>query len=73
MAALLLGWIAEGTGDDPSRIHPGIQQIDGLALAGAVDAGEHDDDRKTRLPRELALHVEQLGAEHGHERLVFRF
>ncbi len=66
---LLVGRLAERLRDDPPRVHPRVQQVDGLALAGAVHAREHDDDGERRRRAQLALHLEQLAEEHRLTRL----
>ena len=40
-----------GSRQEPARIHPLVQQVDGLALAGAVYAAKEDDDRRSRDSR----------------------
>ena len=49
--ALLVRRLPEGARHDPARIHPLVEQVDALALAGAVDAAEQDDDRRPGAPR----------------------
>ena len=44
-------------------IHPLIEQIDGLTLAGAFDARDQDQHRKAALLLEVVLGVEQCLAQ----------
>ena len=60
--AFLLGQPVIGVGDDPARVEPLGQQVDRLALARAVDAGEEHDRRKIRLG-ERALRLDQRDPE----------
>ncbi len=42
-----------------ARVHPFIQQIDGLALARAVHAADQDDDREAPVLEQVVLRIEQ--------------
>jgi len=46
-----------------SRVHPSVEQIDGLALARTVHAADDDDDRKPVRLREIVLRIEQRFAQ----------
>ena len=48
------------------RIHPGIQQVDGFALAAAVDPADQDDYRKFLLLQHVILSIKQRSAQLGH-------
>src|SRR5690606_26801202 len=37
---------SEGARLDVARVHPLVEQLDGFALAGAVETNDQDDDRK---------------------------
>ena len=71
--ALFVRRVAERAGDDPPWIHPLAEQVHRLALAGAVDAGEDDDDREVRRARQPALNIEELLAELERLLLVISF
>ena len=60
--ALLVGGLMVGARHDPARVHPGVQEVDGLARTRAVDAGEDDNQRELRR-RQLSLDFEQLRAK----------
>ena len=49
-----------------ARVHPGVEQVDGFALAAAVHPADQDDDRKFLLLQHIVLHIEQLGAQLRH-------
>src|SRR5262245_21749647 len=68
--ALFLGRRSVGARDQPARIHPLAEQVDALALAGAVDAAEDNDYRKARIGFERALYLEQFFAQRGDLRPV---
>ena len=55
--------LAERRRDDPSRIHPFGQEVDGLTLARAIDAREDDDDGEAGLFPQTALRIEQIRAQ----------
>ena len=67
--ALLVGGLPIGVRVQPARVHPLVQQVDGLALAGAVDAGKQHDDGKGGLSKPL-LDGQQLFAQQQGLRLV---
>ena len=54
---------AEGVGVDVARVHPFVEEVHGLALAGAVDAVHEHDDGERLVRKELVLRLEQLRAE----------
>jgi hypothetical protein len=56
---LLLRRLVISVGDDPMRIEPFIEQIDGFRFAGAIDPGEQDQHRKLGLAQSL-LQSEQV-------------
>ncbi|MND79280.1 hypothetical protein D3C80_710130 [compost metagenome] len=62
----LIGLLVEGAHLDQARVHPFVEQLDRLALAGAFDAIDQHDDRKTRLLLELELGLEQGLAQCGY-------
>ena len=70
---LLVGGIAKRARHEPAGVHPLAQEVDRLALPGAVDAGEHDNDRTPSLRAQVALHLEQLGAQPWYSCLVLLF
>jgi len=49
-----------------TRVHPRIQQVDGFALATAVDPGNQDHDREILLLQYVVLDIEQFGAQLRH-------
>jgi hypothetical protein len=63
--ALDVGELAEGARGDVARIHPFVQQVDGLALAGAVDAVHQDHHGKLPPFEQLVLEREQALAQLG--------
>ena len=67
-----VGRLGVAAGDDPPRIHPLVEQVDGFALARRVDAGKKDDDGKAGV-QELTLRVQELVPELGDLRLELRF
>ena len=48
--ALVLRRFVERAVDDPAWVHPLVEQVHGLALAGAVDAAEQHDEREGVWP-----------------------
>ena len=70
--ALFIGRLAICACDDPARIHPLVQQIDGFSFACTVDSLEDDDDREPCV-RQLPLRFEQLYPQRGNPRLVVLF
>ena len=46
-----------------ARIHPVVQLVDGLALAGAFDAGDEDQRRKAAVLLKVILRFKQPLAE----------
>ena len=48
------------------RVHPFVQQIDGFALAGAIDAADQGDDREAPVQEQIVLRIEQCFAQPGH-------
>lgn len=67
---LLIGLLIKGTHFDQSRVHPLIEQLDRLTLAGPFDAVDQHDDRKTFLLLEFKLRVKQRFAQRRHFSLV---
>ena len=49
-----------------ARIHPFVEQVDGLALARLVHAVDQDHDGKLLELEQIELGIEQLGAQGGH-------
>src|SRR3970282_269526 len=43
-----------------ARVHPFVEQVHGLALAGAVHAADQYDDREFGLLRQIKLRVQQV-------------
>src|SRR5262249_6397118 len=60
----------ERDGADFPRIHPLVQEVHGLALAGAVDATDDHDDGERLVVAERILGREERLAERGHFPLV---
>ena len=60
---LLIGRLAKGMGDQPSRIQPFMQLIDCLALACAIHPGKHHDHRKIGLAQCHLRHQQILTQE----------
>src|SRR6185437_12263139 len=54
------------------RVHPFVEQVDGLALAGAVDAVHQDHDGKLRALEELVLQLQKARAQPRLLALVLR-
>jgi hypothetical protein len=48
---------------DLARVHPLVEQVHGLALARALDAGDHDQHRKPAVHLQIVLRVEQRLAQ----------
>jgi hypothetical protein len=48
-----------------ARVHPFVEQVHGLALAGAVHAADQDDDREFGLLRQIELRIQQVFAQFG--------
>jgi hypothetical protein len=63
---LFVGLLVEGAHLDQARVHPLVEQLDRLALAGAFDAVDQHDHRETRLLLEFVLGFEQGLAQGGH-------
>ena len=64
--AFLVRRLGECAGEDVARIHPFVEQVDGLALARAVDAGDQDQYGKATLlleVLEVILGIEQRLAQ----------
>ena len=68
--ALFFRRLPVGTGQQPARIHPLVEQVHALALAGAVHAAKKDDDRRSPILAQPALHVEQVLAQRRYLRFV---
>ena len=56
--------------DDMARIHPLVEQIHRLALAGCIDAIDENDDGKISRLAQIELCVEQVGAQGRHFVLI---
>jgi hypothetical protein len=67
---LLVGRRAVGAGVEMARIQPLVELLDRLALAGAVDAGDHDDHGEIASLDQIELRVQQRLAELRLLRLV---
>ena len=65
MLALFLGRLAQRVGGDVARIHPLLQQVDGLALAGAVHAVDEDEQGEFGAVQQLVLRLKQRLAQPG--------
>ncbi len=63
--ALLVARLGKRQRRDVARIHPRIQQVDGFALAAAVDPADQYDDREFLLLQHVVLDVEQRRAQLG--------
>ena len=48
---------------DVARVHPLVEEVDDLALAGAVDPAREQDDRELGALERAHLRVEELRAE----------
>ncbi len=59
----LVGGTEEALHLDQARVHPLVEELDRLALAGALDAVDQDDHREARLLLELELRLEQRFAQ----------
>jgi len=57
---------------DPNqpRVHPFVQQLDGLALARPLDAVDQDEHRKTRLRLEPILRLQQRLSQLWHRGVI---
>ncbi|MNJ34118.1 hypothetical protein D3C77_288170 [compost metagenome] len=56
---LLIGLLVEGAHFDQARVHPLVEQLYRLALAGAFNAVDQHNHRETRLLLEFELRLEQ--------------
>ena len=65
MREVLAGGQSEGVVVDPARVHPLVQQSKDFALAGALDAGNYQNDRKARLLQHCVLRFQQRGSQAG--------
>ncbi|MNZ37146.1 hypothetical protein D3C78_545880 [compost metagenome] len=63
---LFVGLLVEGEHIDHARVHPLVEQLDRLALAGAFDAVDQHDHREARLLLEFVLGFEQGLAQSGY-------
>ena len=63
--ALLVGRLPEGVGVDVAGIHPGVEEVHGLALAGTFHAPDDGDHGEAALLVELVLRVEKRRAQPG--------
>jgi len=62
---LFVGLLVEGEHVDHARVHPLVEQLDRLALAGTFDAIDQHDHREARLLLEFVLGFEQCLAKGG--------
>ena len=62
---LLVGLHVEGADLDQARVHPFVEQLDRLALAGAFHAVDQDDHREAPLLLQLELRLQQGLAQGG--------
>jgi len=62
----LIGLLIEGTDFDQARVHPLIEQLDGLAFASTFDAINQDDHREALLLLQLVLHFQQRFTQGRH-------
>ena len=62
----LIRLLVEGTDLDQTRVHPFVEQLDRLALAGAFDAIDQDDHRETFLLLKFELRFKQGFAQRRH-------
>ena len=69
--SFFVGHLAHRMHPDMTRVHPLVQQVDGLALAGAVHPSNQDDDRKFAFLCQIELRVEQFLAQFGDFDVVF--
>jgi hypothetical protein len=46
-----------------ARVHPLVEQVDRLALAGALDAGDQDQHREAAVEVQVVLRLEQRRAQ----------
>ena len=53
----------EGLGADMARVHPFVEEVDGLALAGAIDTAHEDEHGKIGFLQQPELRVQQRLAE----------
>src|SRR4029453_14940701 len=68
--ALLVGWLSVGSRQQPARIHPLVEKVDALALAGAVNTAKKDNHGRPARIAPPILHAEQFLAQRGDPRLV---
>ncbi|MCY1497116.1 hypothetical protein D9M68_310710 [compost metagenome] len=65
-----VGRTQEALDVDQARVHPFVEQLDRLALAGAFDAVDQDEHRETRLLLQLELRIQQRFAQFQHSLLI---
>lgn len=66
MREFFIGGHVEAVDANQPRVHPFTEQFDRLALAGALDAVDQDQQRKTRLLAQPVLRVQQGLAQGRH-------
>ncbi len=69
----LVRWRLVADGPYPARVHPLVQHVHRGALAGAIDAGEVDDDREARHFERLVLQFQEARAQIVFALLEFGF
>jgi hypothetical protein len=65
MRRLLLGRDGKARDLDEARIHPFVEEVDGLALARPLHPRDQDQDREAPLRPEIALRLQQGAAQFG--------
>src|SRR5207237_392897 len=65
MRGFLVGRMTECMRVNVTRVHPFVEQIDGLAFAGSVSSAHDDNNRRARRPEKLVLSFEQRLAKLG--------
>ncbi len=64
--ALLVRGGVEGAREDVARVHPLVEQVDGLALARPAHPGDQDDHRERAVFFQAVLDIQQVGAQLRH-------
>ena len=59
--------------NNPARIHPLVEQIDGRAFASTPNTGEIQHDREIALQSQSLLQGEQIFAQYPFAQLEFAF
>ncbi|MDT4867808.1 hypothetical protein FQZ97_1027380 [compost metagenome] len=63
---LLVAGLEEALHVDQPRVHPLVEQLDRLALAGTLDAVDQDEHREARLLLQFELRLQQVLAQFQH-------